>query len=90
MSKYQEALEKIKEELEFGSRFDYDVYFKKEVKLLQELVERVTPKKPIVKNEFYDELYGDIKYCPNCNSMFEYMDEYCSECGQNIDWSEDE
>lgn len=35
--------------------------------------------------------YGPIPYCPICNSRlaeFDY-DNYCSNCGQALDWSED-
>ena len=64
---------------------------------LQELVDKETPKEPIL---YTDEIHGEEKNiceCPNCASFLGYEDEckeecyqslYCSNCGQRIDWSD--
>ena len=52
--------------------------------LLQELVDKATPKKPTKS------------VCPNCDSWDIYSEEFdnkynfCPNCGQAIDWSENE
>lgn len=79
MNKYQKALENLTV---------YEVC-DKEIKTLQELVDKETPKKP----EFNcDE---DIYTCPYCGKKYEtyydgYQKNYCSECGQALDWSDKE
>jgi len=55
-----------------------------------EALEKQIPKKP----EYTDE-YCDFAYCPNCEKgEFEFDTntwemKYCYECGQAIDWSDD-
>ena len=56
----------------------------KNLELLEELVERATPKKPTSEEEIF-------YLCPVCNELVgdEYdSDNYCHNCGQAIDWSE--
>ena len=56
----------------------------KNLELLEELVERATPKKPTSEKEIF-------YLCPVCNEFVgdEYdSDNYCHNCGQAIDWSE--
>lgn len=109
-SKYQEALDRTKEiyevicdELkskELTSKTNEDV------EVLQELVDKATPKRPILNKiwededtkNIYDE-YGRINetlcVCPNCGESdiydFEYNTRFkcCSNCGQRIDWSDE-
>lgn len=89
MNKYQEALNNIKD-ISFKYK-DTDIKiwlfdrFDGRIALLQELVDRATPKKPINDS------------CPNCknqnvciqdiNCDYNFL-EYCDRCGQAIDWSE--
>ena len=102
-SKYQEALDRTKEiyevicdELkskELTSKTNEDV------EVLQELVDKATPKKPVPvcfePEEEWDneeELYN----CPNCGEPLPYNFDYdypiknkcCLECQQVLDWSE--
>lgn len=57
-----------------------------------EALEKRIPKKPIARE--HNELRGEILFhCPTCDDDFncnEYEDSYCAECGQAIDWSEEE
>ncbi len=63
---------------------------------LDELVEKATAKKPIYQGDGYvdGELVCDMALCPNCNNEFEYVWEwavpYCPQCGQALDWGDDE
>lgn len=63
---------------------------------LKELVEKATPMKPIYEADGYDEngeLIYDTWICPNCDKKYEVdYDEYdhCPNCGQAIDWSDEE
>ncbi len=66
------------------------------VKKCQEAVEKQKPKKPDYEGDGYDDS-GNIVYdtwiCPCCGKRYEvdYDDyKYCPECGQKIDWSEEE
>ena len=81
MNKYQEALNKIK------NMGDKDLYNERHLEwcdILQELVDKATPKKiKLFPNSFY------IKICPNCGSTLETRRNYCDECGQKLDWGED-
>lgn len=51
-------------------------------------LEKQTPKKP--KNEYTDNLdiTTEIPICPVCgNQSIDETNEYCSDCGQALDWS---
>ena len=93
MKKYQEALGFLKESA-------YENYFRQHVQTheervtifksseyLRELVERATPKKP--KNWTVGKLLlnrGIEFNCPVCNSIYNERVNFCSNCGQAIDW----
>ncbi len=51
-------------------------------------------KKPVFEGDgYYDgELVYGTWHCPNCDETFEDYDyyDYCPNCGQHIDWSEEE
>lgn len=63
---------------------------------LQELVDKETPKEPIL---YTDVIHGEetnVYQCPKCSSFLGYEEEckeeeyqslYCSGCGQKLDWS---
>ena len=91
MNKYQEALNQIKHEL-YAEEDDYNV------SLMQELVDKATPKKPY-KQMMTSCLEGANSNrtaiyqlsCRNCDSTFEENcdDLNCRYCGQAMDWSEE-
>lgn len=96
MNKYQEALDRLFMlatngycALEFGSKEYEDIKA-----ILQELVDRTTPKKLDYEADgYYDgELVYDMAYCPMCHNGFEYAIndwgcDYCPNCGQALDWN---
>ena len=93
MNKYQEALDVMKKQ-SFESYEQYcDKYGVKPVSVLQELVDKVTPKKPKKIEEFIS--FNGIPYktaeCPNCkeyNKVRAYiLENRCYSCGQKLDWS---
>lgn len=65
---------------------------------LKELVEKAKSKKVIKlklepsTNEEYETWWEEYEYrCPNCNyDLFANAENYCGNCGQAIDWSEEE
>ena len=64
-------------------KYDYDI--------LQELVNKETPKKPDYEGDGYSdgELVYDTWICQNCGKSYEvdYKEyERCPHCGQMIDW----
>jgi DNA-directed RNA polymerase subunit RPC12/RpoP len=104
--KYQEALRYLGA-LERADVFKRtgDVIPHPNIDLLEELVDKATPKK-VIKETIYDaydlndrsiDFEYEIIKCPNCN--FHLVDEterwdfedwdYCPNCGQKLDWSEE-
>lgn len=94
MNKYQEALDKLKENYENvfkASVIERDNEFYEDIDTLQELVDRATAKEGIdVYNAFGD---GTLS-CPSCKkpiinvySKLPYMPNYCHHCGQRFKWS---
>ena len=56
----------------------------------EKLVDKATPKKPIIINS---PSYGYIEFeCPNCHhiTLSNFRRLYCGECGQKLDWGEDD
>nr|DAR79566.1 MAG TPA: Transcription initiation factor IIE, alpha FINGER, Transcription [Caudoviricetes sp.] len=94
MNRYQEALLNIRyyyaQSQKYKKLQKYNAT--RQLETLQELVDRVTPKKPDVNI--------NNGYCPNCHQAFglertrqamlrPYWLSYCPCCGQAIDWSEE-
>lgn len=107
-SKYQEAKSNIVNTL--VRQIGYEAYknlYSEDFDNLQELVDKATPKRPILNKiwededtkNIYDE-YGRINetlcVCPNCGESdiydFEYNTRFkcCSNCGQVIDWNDEQ
>ena len=87
MNKYQDAFNNLK------SLCSSSYYYKKDIALLRELVDKETPKKPIKFK--YKLLYGWA--CPHCakdiaNNRKQKRKniKYCPYCGQKLDWGEEE
>ena len=92
MNKYEEALDRIKSERlwdeglgDYYNVFDRD---NKDLKLLQELVDKATPMKV--------DMTTDTLTCPYCETgrVYDWENDkafrFCADCGQAIDWSTDE
>ena len=60
------------------------------VEALQELISKATPKKP--KNwKAERRVNGKVEFnCPVCNRLYTDRINYCSSCGQALDWSEED
>lgn len=83
MNKYQEALDRFEEAFR-NITLDDDLTNERR-DLIQELVDKETPKKPI--NQFETDFgLGNVGDCV-CGAEVNYQQMYCSECGQKIDWS---
>lgn len=87
MNKYQEPLNNVKRVYVESEHYDEE-----DIRLLQELVEKATPKKPKSKTIYYkcrgdDTLYYFDFICPVCNRGAVENMEYCYQCGQALDWS---
>jgi hypothetical protein len=92
MNKYQKALDNLK------TMGDKDLYNERNTEwcnILQELVDKETPKKPIIRG-----LSGvAIHTCPVCNKelivtndeivIYKTKTNYCDECGQRLDWGDE-
>ena len=90
MNKYQEALDRIKNKVAIidGEKMKIGLAYCNTLPILQELVDKETPKKVKIK-EFDNGEYG--AYCPSCNSgmPFHWKMKYCPSCGQKLDWSDE-
>ena len=63
------------------------------VEIAVEAMEKQIPKKPY--NSHYKQLNDEIKLhscyrCVSCDHIIPYMQNYCGNCGQAIDWMEGE
>lgn len=93
MNKHQEAFDHILCEIRMCRRSPEKIEdLTKSLSLLQELVDKATPKKPNIENIHYI-------CCPNCGSdeieLYDYYKDevklkHCNKCGQALDWSKDE
>lgn len=92
MNKYQEALNKITFTIaDLSSADEGWIKDSEAVKTIQELVDKATPKKPIVESsgDFNGVPVYDEYYCPSCGERVDDTDHHC-ECGQRLDWSDEE
>lgn len=80
--KIQEAIENLKY-LISGDCTDNQMDFVEEIEMGIQSLEKQIPKKPKSrKNTTY-------AFCPCCDSS-KLQNDYCTDCGQKIDWSETE
>lgn len=93
MNKYQEAYNIIDGYVLFHGLAEEDERYKELIKalgMLNELVDKATPKKPI-KSEEQDIRYVTKYECPNCHQYFtRRISKYCYHCGQALKWEEEE
>lgn len=90
MSKYTEAMSSIIYTMHFRVKPKYLGHVEDEnMDLMYELAEKASPMKP--ENVFLEQ---DNDYnewcCPRCGKRYRnsYQWNYCSDCGQAIDWSD--
>lgn len=111
MNKYQKAIKTLKEEKELkfliykGQEFDDEAptmfdFYHHEMFILDELVEKATPKKPIDCTKYgkyskgffegHNETLRDLR-CPNCKKKVRLVHKYkyCAKCGQALDWGDE-
>ena len=76
MMTYEEALQKIKHRMFETIETDEDW-------IAIECIEKQIPKKPISDYRYRP------KICPFCHDFLENYQNFCDNCGQRIDWSEE-
>lgn len=89
----KEALRHINSQLEYGY-VDLGTHDENELKIIKEALEKQIPKKPIIwenRHYFSPTPNDDWGYeCPCCgNQEIDYPEHHC-DCGQALDWTEDE
>lgn len=104
MNKYQESLNKLKNEPVYYESDDgaskLEDVFPEEISILQKLVDKETPVKPyFVDTRFRQKgrKYGEFVtvekcyQCPNCklHIFYDCEDYRCHHCGQKLDWSDE-
>lgn len=88
--KPEEAIETIKiaiAEVEWNYPMDYAAAFETAI----EALEKQVPIKPVSKYEYRD----NKNVCPSCETknscrIVMFWEKFCPDCGQAIDWSEEE
>lgn len=88
MNKYEKAWNNVKSLAETSDY--YKEHDDKDIWLIEELVEKETPKKPIYKRD------KNRYVCGKCEERFtytrdgidQYIFSYCPYCGQRADWNE--
>lgn len=89
MNKYQKSLNTLRKE--------YLNNESKECDILQELVDKSTPKKIVIKDSKGSYIKFKI-YCPTCGKIVDRTNnpygnmldiKYCDQCGQRLDWSDE-
>ena len=103
MSKHQKALDNVKiapsfmgGNDEYRRHLDSAAPFLKDIAILQELVDKEKPMKPIT-TEYFTKRYDahnsyvfPIYMCSICNESFsDDSPKYCPGCGQKLDWSDE-
>ena len=84
MNKYQRALDDLDDGFHNLNNNDVD----KIVSVFKELVDKATPKKAYLKENTITNL--PMEMCSTCNDNIKYGNNYCSECGQAMDWNEND
>lgn len=82
-NKYQEALNKVLIDNPKIQLTTSDIH--SSILVLKKLVDKETPKKPL---EIGNILVMDG--CPKCRMPISTRYNYCPECGQKLDWSDEE
>jgi len=88
----KDAIKHAKEQTEiFAGRHRVFLY------LAIEALQKQLPQKPYIQVVEIDYYEHDCVKCPNCDSLLgyassclneeAYQDDYCSKCGQSLDWS---
>ena len=83
MSKYQEALKRLRTNEYLTSREQRRYY-----NLLQELVDKETPMKPVFKQVAVLPYEKKMWHCSKCDITVGWGNCYCNNCGQKLDWSD--
>ena len=79
---YEEAIK----QLNSIAIYHFDKYTTYAIDLALEALEKQIPKKPIKKFAFSDDIGAGL--CPFCNEGVNEEMNFCSYCGQAIDWEE--
>lgn len=80
-----EAIEAIQFDLKIGGEIHSQV-LRDSVGVAIQALEKQIPKKPLQKPYM---VQGAV-ICPICEFVVLKADNYCSHCGQNLDWSDEE
>ena len=77
----QEAIQRIKQHNEIHSKKErFAIYITEALNMAVETLEKQIPKKPHRRKD------TTYTFCPCCDSG-NLMNDYCTDCGQKIDWS---
>lgn len=74
-----------------GNNMKVIVVTEEQYKEYLDLQDKATPKKPYCIEEYNDifEINMHLYKCQNCDSYIGFGDDYCQDCGQKLDWSDE-
>ena len=87
MNKYQIALEVYSDNTKMTPHNIDELQWADEV--IQELVDKETPMRPL-KQYPIDWGIGNYGWCDVCNHGVNYQQNRCDNCGQKLDWSDED
>lgn len=89
--KVKETIEDFKEIVLMSSAMGFDIT-SGQCDLIIEALEKQLAKKPIEVNDAYTPKIGEFRVakCPNCGHEVSDRFDVCLDCGQKLDWSEQE
>lgn len=98
MNKYQEALDRVEETYyNLDNCLSAMKRFGKDIQTLSELVDKATPKKVQfidTQRKMYRKKFGkQARYdgvCPTCKKGVYPHYNYCSNCGQRLEWGDED
>ena len=64
-----------------------------DIELIEEIVKKEIPKKPEIESEYFVgednvKITVTVFFCKNCGCRIGHRDNYCINCGQRLDWEE--
>ena len=81
----KEAISCLKSDKEYLK--DHNICDGEEIDIAIEALEKQIPKKPIMRKDVAETYY----ICPECEwEVDKFDDNYCSDCGQKLDWAKEE
>lgn len=95
MNEIIKRLRRLSKSLKEMKCIDHIEQLDKDIDEIEKIFDKATPKKPINRINYRTDI--NAYYCPNCNGFIcnyydkdNERDDYCCNCGQALDWSDED